>query len=578
MINLTQEIGLAAYHLATQFQTESAIAVGISAAAALPATFEQKPIAKLFQLATIAGITVGPCLMWVANTAAMELSGKQVFSKNDFLQFGLIALASFIGYVGVTRLSSPVIEAFLQKLRCPSLLERIRHEDAREIHKALSKKVINFDPRKYFHFKKGFFAGLDENCRPIYLNWKDIDEQHVAVEGPTRFGKGVFIQSSISQQIQRGSFVVVLDPKPDQWLGHVAREACKNANRPFHFIDLNAPEFQINLFQRATESEIRELLTAGLSLEELGHPTDFYKAEQQDQVETIAFEEALKSPTFAGIFKRHSKRLRDVPKNGARGLETKLRQLSRLKSVNATGGPNLAELVQQGGCVYVTGSMTDRTVIRAQRMLLLRLIQIGKKRNFEAGKDLPMHIIVDEARVFLSNINSQALATAAGFGTLLTLAFQSEDDLRNVPQDLDKDSMVSSVKTNCQVRLLFKQTGEAAEKAAASSGQIDVDIESRAVNRNLYGVEKFGSERHVQQQRTHFIDSNVFQNLPPRCGVLFEIRSLPRLCFTSPITVKKELLNITAYPGEELNCLNLNLDESPPQFDLPMEDYCNDDH
>ncbi|MEW6558941.1 MAG: type IV secretory system conjugative DNA transfer family protein, partial [Pseudomonadota bacterium] len=136
------------------------------------------------------------------------------------------------------RIWVPRLNWLASKLTKKTQLERNRRTDVREIGKFLPAEIGGYDPQKFIKPERGLFIGLDEKRKPVYINYEDSRIQHMLLTGRTRSGKGVAAQIIIPQQIARGEFVVVLDPKVDNWMPHAFRDACIQADKPYHFLDL----------------------------------------------------------------------------------------------------------------------------------------------------------------------------------------------------------------------------------------------------------------------------------------------------------------------------------------------------
>ncbi|MDH8436620.1 MFS transporter, partial [Klebsiella variicola] len=67
------------------------------------------------------------------------------------------------------------------------------------------------------------------------------------------------------------------DPKDDEWAPHVLREACKKAGKKFTLINLNKPNFQLDLLADISHEQLEELFNAGFSLAKKGEASDFYR-------------------------------------------------------------------------------------------------------------------------------------------------------------------------------------------------------------------------------------------------------------------------------------------------------------
>jgi hypothetical protein len=417
----------------------------------------------------------------------------------------------------------------------PSMHERERKTDARTVTETLPAEVSNFDPLKHIRLEKGVFIGLDPEGRPIYIPYQLLAESHVAISGRTRAGKGVAAQALLVQSIQLGEFVLVLDPKGDAWLPSVLRAAAEAAQRPYHFIDLSpSAGQQFNPFADTDEEDTENSLIAAFSLADKGEAADFYRV--NDRRAALEFSRAMSArpgATIREIFATESSRW----EKDSKGFQESLRELADLNAINCKGGTGLVDLARSGGVVYVVGDMDNSRVVRTQRLLLVRLLQIAKRRSLH---DINRRFVVfaDEFRVHVSRPFMNTLAASAGWGLRAILTFQSLQDLTMVPGDLSAEGVKGSIAENCAISLTYRlKDSDTAEWVARGTGTILVDDETRAVAANWALAETVKSDRTIRQAERYRIDVNQLLYLPKRCGALIGAKDDPLFCFTSPVKV-----------------------------------------
>jgi hypothetical protein len=223
-------------------------------------------------------------------------------------------------------------------------------------------------------------------------------------------------------------------------------------------------------------------------------------------------------------------------------------EMAELESINADGvGIDLAEIIEQGGVVYVVGSMRNAPVMKAQRMLMIRLVQLCEKRD-RMQKNRSVCVFLDELKYHLSKPAMEIFGAARDKGLHALVAHQSLADLRDVPADLDADAVVGSVIENTAIKLIYRlQDPDTAEWIAKRSGTKLVDEEVRRVGRNLAQSEILDDERMIRQAETYFVDTNMLMNLPERVAVLFS-DVLPQFIGTSPVPIEKSRLAISVTP------------------------------
>lgn len=442
------------------------------------------------------------------------------------------------------------LDVLENKITRRTRLERDVKTDVREIHRMLPAEIGGFDPLKFIRPKKGLFIGLDEHKKPVYIPEDVWKVSHILLSGRTRSGKGVAAQILLTQAIQRGEFVIVLDPKSDAWMPYIFAQAAKLAGQPYHFLDLRpeAPP-QVNLFEGCDRETIETMLIAAFSLSEKGDAADFYRlGDRRAARETAAFISENPGATPAEVLAA----LGEGWQGQADGFAAALSEMAQLPSVNApTGaGIDINRLAETGGCLYVVGDMMNTRVIRMQRMLLVRLMMYAKKRDYISAEPRTITVFADEFKVHISKPFMTSLGAAAGWGLHTILAFQSLQDLADVPADLDKDAVRGAVMENCAIQLSYRiKDPDTADWLSRSTGTILVDDEIRSVTKNLALTETVKGERSIRQAERPFIDTNMFMNLPKGCGVLVGATPLPAFCYTSPVKVLRDKSAVTPTPA-----------------------------
>lgn len=429
----------------------------------------------------------------------------------------------------------PAVVDWAQRFRKSSARQREGRTDARTIQQQLPREVGNFDPARFFRTQDGVFVGLNEKRKPIFIPEAVWKESHIFLSGRTRSGKGVAAQSLLCQSLMRDEFVVVLDPKGDQWLPSVLRARADSSGRPFVFVDLSpAAPCQINPLMDMDAEDAEGAFLAAFSLSDKGEAADFYRiSDRRAALECARYIGAHPGVTFRDVFASESGRWEEDSK----GFVEALRELADLPSVNAAGGTGLGELARQGGVLYVCGDMENTRMVRMQRMLLIRCQQLAKRRQ-HYGIERPFLVFADEFRVHISRPFITALAASAGWGLRCVLACQSFQDLLQVPADLNPQAVKGAIVENCAISLSYRlKDPDTAEWIAKSTGSILVDDEVRTVQANWAQAETFEAQRSVRQAERYRVDVNQLLYLPKGCGVLIGATDAPGFCFASPVKV-----------------------------------------
>lgn len=310
-------------------------------------------------------------------TRKLEIDG---LPGSVLLPWLIVLVASVLGSLLSIRFATPLFEKIKKQLTLKTSLERNTKIDVRRIQDYLPEGGKIFNPEKYFR-KEDYFLGLDEQNKPIYL--KEGRLPHVQIAGTTGYGKGVFIGMLEAQALQNGATVVNIDPKDDEFGAFVLLGAAQKAGVPYYFIDLRpeAPP-QINFFKNSSEYEIYSLFESAFGLGMKGGDSDFYRIADRRAAKAIAKKAMRSSQTPAQLYLEHEHELtKDAP-----GFGGYLEEMADLAAINAVDGLDLDTIIADGAAVYVIGSTQNSAVIAAQRMLLVKLIQIAARRERTEGE------------------------------------------------------------------------------------------------------------------------------------------------------------------------------------------------
>ena len=516
---------------------------------------ERKWRTWLFLLASLPG-GVAVALHFGLSPFAQSFADREVLFPDWHVRaIGGQLIAGLILAILWLRMGVQTVDRVMDRLSAKTGLERDKKTDIRHIDKVLPREIGAYDPTRYFNPRKGVFVGLDRRRRPIYCAWDVFDESHVLLCGRTRSGKGVAAQIIGAQSIRRGELFVVLDPKFDAWMPSVFMAEAKAAGQPYVFLDLrqSAPP-QINPFDGADAEEIENLLLAAFSLAERGEAADYYRVgDRRAALEcarlVVEMRKKLgRTPTPAEIV---SGEVAAGWRDSAANFWGYMMEMAELPSANAERGLSLETMAESGGCLYVLGDMQNSRVVRMQRLFLLRLMQLAKKRAGAAEESRMIRVFADEFTVHISRPFLVSLAASAGWRMCVILAFQTIGDLADCPADLTAEAVKAKVWENCALKLLYAvRDSDTAEWLARSTGIIQVDDETRRVDRNLALSESVATDRTLRQSETYLIDVNMLLGLPKGCGVLFGTAALPEFCYTSPLQVRRDPFATMATPAE----------------------------
>lgn len=450
------------------------------------------------------------------------------------------------------RIGVQYIEVLAKKLTKSSRVERNKMTDIRTIHEHLPHDKQRFDPLKYINKKKGVFVGLSEEDMPIYIKYSDWETSHLMLTGRTRSGKGISAQSIGYQSIKFGELLVILDPKLDNFMPHVFKKACEEADKPYVLLDLRQSAHpQINMFEGCDNETLENVLIAAFGFSPKGDIADAYRAlDRKAARQAAGYVSNNPGASPKEVLDALGAGWKEKDESGLTAMMCyeMFSEMAELPAVNrkgGTGGVDIKKLVETGGCLYVVGDMMNSRVITMQRMILIRLLMIAKNRPQNDGQRI-IRVMADEYRVHISRPFIVSLGASAGWRLLSILAFQSFEDLRDCPADLDPDMVRGASLENCALQLSYRiKDDETAEALAACTGEILVDVEVKDIDRNAALVETVGG-RSIRQSQRWLIDKNMIKSLPIPdndkktigCGVLIGASQTAQFCFTSPVMVE----------------------------------------
>jgi len=521
-------------------------------------------------LSTLGGLSFLPLAAFTGLMMLSTVLGMTPPAERQLMPWGVAFVVGIVLAFTWLRYGVQQGETLRSRFSRRSHLERNRRTDVRELDSILPPAIGQFDARRFIDESHGYFVGLDERKKPIFIPTDAWRLSHVLLSGRTRSGKGVAAQILLTQAIKRGEFVVILDPKADEWMPHVFQEAAALDGKPYHFLDLRPGRTaQINPFDDCDEETIENMLIGAFSLAEKGEAADFYRLADRKaarQAARFLAEGGRSAADALTVF--GSAWLERAP-----GFHAALEEMADLAPVNAaTGGIDIDALARSGGCLYVVGDMGNTRVVRMQRMLLVRLMMLAKRMQAECSVRPLMTVFADEFKVHISRPFMTSLGAAAGWGMHCILAFQSLQDLADVPADLDKDSVRGAVMENCAIQLSYRiKDPETAEWLAASTGTILVDDEMRKVERNIALAETVRPERTIRLAERYYVDTNMLMNLPAGCGVLAGATCLPAFCYTSPVIVEKRSTALQTTQADQSEPAPHPAAYSPPLPSVPTK-------
>ncbi|MTZ83909.1 type IV secretory system conjugative DNA transfer family protein [Citrobacter sp. JL978] len=407
---------------------------------------------------------------------------------------------------------------------------------------------IEYDPVALFDEAKArdlMLLGLDEKQKAVTVPRATWVKSHVQVMGPPGTGKGVVVGITLSQAIGYGDAVFWFDPKNDQWASSVMASACEKAGVPFVVVNLQRGQpAQINPFHNVTRDELYELLETGFSLGERGTEADHYRLGDRDAAWELCQMVDTPSISASELYRMAHDHLPKSVLDKAEGFMSKLKELTRLTATQTAEGVDMRDFVERGGCLYVIGHTRDDVVIRMQRMLVMRLVQMR-----EAMPHHRRHVtgFLDEIKYLLSKPVLNALGTVRDKGMNFLLAHQSMGDLGSVP-NVELESARREFLDCTPIRWFYRNKDfDVAEWISNMTGQTTIDTARRSVTRNEGYAERVEAEVVLMDKQKNLIDTNQVQNLPDGCAVCIGA-GIAKLAYANPIRVEKRTFSVPIAP------------------------------
>ena len=395
-----------------------------------------------------------------------------------------------------------------------------------------------YDPRRFFDLGKGCFVGIDLRRKPVYLTWDKFRETHVGNVGTTGAGKSTLNTLMLFQASLQGESVIAFDPKGDRFASAILTGNLAALGKKVVLIDLRpeAPP-QFNLLAGCREHEIEELLVAGFDLAARGTDGDFYRGKDQDAALMAAQLAVREGAASLPMLYQACAAIPEIAEQ--ENFFRKLRSVSSITAVRTESGVDIASLINNGGVVYIIGSVDNERVKMLQKMLLVRVMQIIKSRS----RNIPMPpvcVLLDELKHMLSHAALTGLAVVRDFGAHFLISHQSLGDLRQCP-GIDPEAVFGAVIDNTAIKIVYRTSdSEYVDRLAKLGGtrRYFSDLVSR-------GKDTDSGDGSWREDRRYQIEPDLLLQLPlpsdgkfqPSVGVLFGLPK-PEVICVSPIPVE----------------------------------------
>ncbi len=431
----------------------------------------------------------------------------------------------------MARRGSGALERWRARWMKRSPLARDARTDIRDIGDFLPKARNEYDPLPFCQSDDRLFLGLDPNGDPVHVDQNLWRRSHIDIIGMTGSGKGVLAGILLTQAARQGEAVVVVDPKRDEYAPRVLERAAREAGKPFYRLDLMGEEARWNPLRGKSSDEIEELLVASFGLGERGSEADFYRLNDRRAAREFArLHDGESLPNLLATFRSET-----VARKATKFIDD-MEEIAATPAARAEEGLDVARAIEEGAVIYVLGSPRHSRILKLQKMFVLSVIQSCERRARERSRQVCMFL--DELRYLISAPLLEALASIRDKRAHLVLAHQTVNDLRNVPDDLDPEQVISSVTENCGLKFAYRVNDpDTALWLARMSGSILIDDEMRDFEANAVLAERERNIRGLRQSERYLVDTNMLQSLPSRCAVRYG-DGLARFVFTSPVPVK----------------------------------------
>lgn len=433
------------------------------------------------------------------------------------------------------RYITPKLSSYWRSMRVTQQADR--PVDARE--EAGTLKAKDFAPEKYFE-SGWMFYGLNELGEPIRIAIELFKKIHHAILGPTRYGKGVVLQSIYKQCIRAGFAVFYIDPKGDDYLPYLLQNEAAAAGRRFVYLDLNPGGKGVwHPFLGGDFRHRRTRIVRAFNLDSAGTDADVYKAKER-----ALLDDALENTD--GSVKSLFAYVKDHGNAGDRDLSTlrdSLREWGRVDTFAQAAkrkGHSIETCLLNNAVVYVRGDLDDPVIKAATKAYIAELC--AEIKRLQPKRTAHATVGIDELKFLACAEINGALAAIAGYDANLLLAAQSIANIE-APDDkrLDGKALAREFEVNTHIKLVYRAQDErTAEWAENLSGTQWLNVAQREnVKTNTHGGEQWEGTRTIAQLEHAIISRNTLLNLPPRVGVVYMPDREPSKIFTSPATVDR---------------------------------------
>lgn len=359
------------------------------------------------------------------------------------------------------------------------------------------KKSEAVDPRPYIEEaakKKKNFYGFHHSGEKIGSPCL-VDESETTMElyiGSTGTGKGVFAGNKVWLNAAKGKGVIIIDPKKDNWLPQVAKEAAEKFGRSFQvaswpnnfgYSGINEEDDYLTLtnkfiaalnleesdnpgvehYRQAGRTALKKVLKLFLNGElgvavkkDLKEITKHLRHLKIDLEKAEKYEKEIgkNRPNFE-LISKYEDRFYDTSKvesiywsdediQAIDSLANKFAEIS--DDAVIFNGVNIDEALYDGGIIILKTDLLDNASLKMTKMLFADLLYKGRK------KVANVEVIADEVSFYVCELLSGSLAVKRGLGIQYSLWAQ---DLSQIP-----DEYIGAIMSNSNVKGFYKTSDE----------------------------------------------------------------------------------------------------------------------
>lgn len=355
------------------------------------------------------------------------------------------------------------------------------------------KKIDLIDPRPYIEKgvleKKSFFGfhhNGDNEGEPIYISNDDITMQLFC--GATGTGKGVFAGNIAYEHIVRGKGLILIDPKMDNFLPQVIKEACDKYGRYFSVAYWPSNFGYSGINEDDDYLSISNKLISALGIDESDNPgVEYYRGNERSALKKILkiffngalgvivkkdFKEITKNLQYLKTDLEKAKKW-DIENAKMRpnidilsklegryfntdlvnkiywsegdisaidSLSNKLSEISQ--DSNIYNGVDMEKICYEGGVLILKTDLLDPASLKMTKMLFGDLLLRGRKKKCN------LHVLTDEASFYATKLLSGSLAVKRGLGITYSIFIQELKQL--------SDEVRDPIMSNCNIKGFYK--------------------------------------------------------------------------------------------------------------------------